>query len=381
MSNVGLTMQGGAGGDGQAPLPPKRKKKHSVLAVIMAILVVLGLLAAVGYAGFRVYEKIQASAPAEDYLGPGKGKVVIEIASGETLFEIGGTLLDADVVASAAAFTEAAAIEPDATSITPGAYVMLKKMSGDGAVDRLLDPKTRNEFTVLIPEGWRSDQTVEQLSDVSGIGEQKFESALRSETKVPLPSWAKGSGSARAEGFLFPATYTFEKGDKAEKILNTMVDRFNVMSSEMEFVLKSRQLGYKPYEVLTIASLVQAEGTGNDYADIAGAIYNRLDENYWSTLGTNGRLDIDATVNYIFKKSELNFTEAEKNSRSPYNTYVVAGLPPTPINSPGEKAIAAALKPAEHDYLWWVHGPDGQTCLGETLSEHEANVRGKCRWD
>lgn len=379
MSNVGLSMQGGAAGDGQTPRPPKRKK-HSAVAVIVAMSVVMGGLAVVGYGAFRIYEKVQASAPPEDYSGPGRGKVVIEVVAGETLYEIGGTLVDANVVASAQAFSEAAAVEPAATSITPGAYAMLQKMSADEAVARLLNPKARNEITVLIPEGWRLDQTIAHLSESTGIPERKLNQVVRSDSLLPLPSWARGRGEARAEGFLFPATYQFEKESSAEEVLNAMVGRFNTMAEDSRFVAKSRKLGHSPYEVLTIASLVQAEGAGDDYPDIAGAIHNRLNPDYWSTLGTNGRLDIDATVNYIFKKSELNFTDREKNSRSPYNTYIVAGLPPTPINSPGEKAIAATLNPAESDYLWWVHGPDGQTCLSETLSEHESNVQGKCKW-
>jgi UPF0755 protein len=380
MSNVGLSMRGGDSGDEPSP-PPPRRKGRSALAVAAAVVVLAGLVAVVGYVGFIAYEKIQASAPAEDYPGPGKGKVVIEIATGETLSEIGETLLAADVVASVEAFTQAAAIEPDAISITPGSYSMKKQMSGEGAVARLLNPKARNEFTVLIPEGWRTDQTVAELSKVTGIPEKSFYASLQSESRVPLPSWAKGNGEARVEGFLFPAIYTFEKEDEADAILNSMVDRFNVMAKETKFAANSRKLGYPPYEVLTIASLVQAEGVGDDYADIAGAIYNRLNPDYWSILGTNGRLDIDATVNYIFKQSELNFTEAEKSSDSPYNTYVVAGLPPTPINSPGEKAVSAALNPTESDWLWWVHGPDGQTCLAETFSEHEANIQGECKWE
>lgn len=378
MSNVDFAMQGGADGGGRPPRPPKQKK-HSTLAVFVAALVALAVLGAVGYAGYRIYERFLASA--EDYPGPGSGHVVVEIAPGDTLFKIGGTLKDSDVVASAEAFAEAAADEPNATSIAPGSYVMLQRMSGAGAVTRLMDPKARNEFTVLIQEGWRTDQTVARLSEVTGIHEKDFYSALKSEAAVPLPSWAKGSGDARVEGFLFPATYDFETKDKAKDILNIMVRRFNVTAGDVQLQANSRKVGYSPYEVLTIASLVQAEGAGDDYADIASAIYNRLDKKFWPTLGTNGRLDIDATINYIFRKSELNFTDEEKRSTSPYNTYVVTGLPPTPINSPGEKAISAALNPTKSDWLYWVHGPDGQTCMAATLEQHEANIHGKCAWE
>lgn len=115
------------------------------------------------------------------------------MAEGQTLTDIGVTLEKADVVASAAAFAEAAADNKDATSITPGAYLMLQQMAAADAVTRLLNPASRNENTVTISEGLRVNQVVAALSDSTGIKVSEFEDVLDSPSKLPLPSWARGA--------------------------------------------------------------------------------------------------------------------------------------------------------------------------------------------
>jgi UPF0755 protein len=378
MSNVGLSMQDSPSGDGGAPISNRPNKKRNGLAIKIVLIVVLGGLAVVGYGGYLVYERLQASAPAADYPGPGSGEVVIEVQTGDLLSAIGNTLFKADVVGSVEAFAQAATANKDAIGITPGSYLMLKKMSAAGAVERLLDPAARNENVVLIQEGLRSDQVVAQLSEATGIRERQFEQVIASPSKLPLPSWAKGTGESRAEGFLFPATYQFEKDSTAETILNAMVARFNEVALQTNFEAEAKKTEYSPYEVLIISSLVQAEGIGDDYAEIASAIYNRLDPD--TDGGTFGLLQVDATLNYIFRQAKSNFTNTELASNSPYNTYKVAGLPPTPINSPGQVAIEAALDPADTSFAYWAHGAEGQSCFAETLSEHNQNLAGKCSW-
>jgi UPF0755 protein len=104
---------------------------------------------------------------------------------------------------------------------------------------------------------------------------------------------------------------------------------------------------------MIIASLVQAEGHPEDFDKVARVIYNRLDEQTWG--GTYGYLQMDATINYALGKSDINLTKEElQNTDSPFNTYRNPGLPPTPINSPGEAAMAAALNPADGDWLYYV---------------------------
>lgn len=355
MSNVGLSMQQSPSG-GQPPRGGKRKtgKKRSGFAVFLAVLLVGGLIAVVAIGGFWAFTKFKAAQPAADYPGPGSGEVVVEVREGQTLTDIGMTLQSADVVASTEAFAEAAALNNDATSITPGVYLMLQQMSATGAVERLLDPASRNENTVTIVEGLRTNQVVAALSDATGIKVKEFEDVLDSPSRLPLPTWARGTGEARAEGFLFPSTYQFKKDASAEDMLNAMVAKFTEVTDEMDFVDRSKKTGYSPYEVLNVASLIQAEAHEDDFNKVSRVIYNRLDPDTWGE--TYGYLGLDATLNYALNQFETNISESDLNLDSPYNTRTEQhqGLPPTPINNPGEQALEAALKPATGDWLYYV---------------------------
>lgn len=356
MSNVGLPMQQSPSGGPKQPgrKSSRGKKKRSGLAVLLAIIIIGGLLAAVGVGAYWAYGKFQAAQPAADYPGPGSGEVVIEVVEGETLTDIGATLQQADVVASTQAFAEAAAKNKDATSITPGAYLMLKQMAAADAVERLLDPSSRNENTVTISEGLRTAQVVETLSASTGIKEKEFQAVLDSPSRLPLPSWAKGTGPARTEGFLYPATYEFEKDATADDILNAMVAKFTEVTDEMDFETRSKKLGYSPYEVLNVASLIQAEAHEDDFNKVSRVIYNRLEPETWGE--TYGYLGLDATLNYALEQFETNISESDLDFDSPYNTRTEKhqGLPPTPINNPGEQALEAALEPAKGDWLYYV---------------------------
>lgn len=355
MSNVGLSMQQSPSG-GKPSGKGKRKggKKRSGFAVFLSVLLVAGLIAVIAVGGFWAFNKFKAAQPAADYPGPGSGEVVVEVQEGQTLTDIGMTLQSAGVVASTQAFAEAAALNNDATSITPGAYLMLKEMAATDAVERLLDPSSRNENSVTISEGLRTNQVVEALSASTGVKVKEFEEVLASPSRLPLPSWAEGTGEARAEGFLFPSTYTFQKDATAEDMLNAMVAKFTEVTDEMDFVNRSKKTGYSPYEVLNVASLIQAEAHEDDFNKVSRVIYNRLDPDTWGE--TYGYLGLDATLNYALNQFETNISESDLNLDSPYNTRTEQhqGLPPTPINNPGEKALEAALEPDKGDWLYYV---------------------------
>ena len=140
------------------------------------------------------------------------------------------------------------------------------------------------------------------------------------------------------------------------------MDRWYQAADKIGLDKGAKEIGRSPYEVLTVASLVQAEGRPDDYAKIARVIYNRMDPDTWG--GTYGYLQMDTTINYALKNKDLVLTtEQVQNTESPFNTYKYQGLPPTPINSPGEAAMDAALHPAEGDWLWYV---TTNTDTGET---------------
>jgi UPF0755 protein len=138
-------------------------------------------------------------------------------------------------------------------------------------------------------------------------------------------------------------------------MLKDMVDRWRQAADQDGLVAGAAAQGKTPAELMTIASLVQAEGRGSDMPKIARVIYNRLD-GPGDQGGTNGLLQIDATVNYALDRKGVVAvtTDETQNTQSPYNTYIHPGLPPGPINSPGDEAIKAAAHPADGPWYYYV---------------------------
>lgn len=277
-----------------------------------------------------------------DYPGPGEGEVVVEVAPGDSARAIGETLAQADVVASAAAFVDAAAADDRSLGIQPGSYAMARQMSAQGALERLLDPEARVQTEVTIPEGLRVAQTVDRLVEASGLPREDFERALETPRALGLPRYAEGE----AEGFLFPATYAFDPGVPAQEMLRTLVQRFDQAAAELDLVASSRAVGLTPRQAVVVASLVQAEVAERDFGRAARVVYNRLNAGM--------PLQLDSTVNYALGTDDLTLDNDQLGVDSPYNTYANGGLPPGPINSPGEAALDAALHPPDGDWVYFV---------------------------
>ena len=188
-----------------------------------------------------------------------------------------------------------------------------------------------------------------------------------------LPDWALGHSELKdpLEGFLYPSAYAASKGQKPETVLKEMVARANDTYEELGLEKKAEGLGLDgPWELLTVASLAQAEGTSHDdFRKMAEVVYNRLKPGNPQTYGS---LEFDSTYNYVKNQSKIDLTIAElKRYNNPYNTYYVKGLPPGPIDNPGEEAIKGALNPT-HDGWYYFISLDGKTSkFTKTLAEHE----------
>jgi UPF0755 protein len=349
MSHIGISMQD------QPSSPPPRGPRQRGMGLPAAILSIV-LLGAVAVGGFLVVRAIWdqfGPTAAEDYPGPGSGSAVVVVAQGDTVTGIANTLFEADVVASPEAFVQATKGDPRANSISPGAYEMLQQMAAADAFELILDPAARYESNVVLPEGLRIDQTVDRTSEATEIPADALWTVLRDPAQgLVLPEWAPNEGDLRAEGFLFPATYGVAKDAEALQVLQAYVDRFNKSADALGLANAEQTVGYSPYETLIVASLVQSEGRPEDFGKVARVIYNRLDPDTWGE--TYGLLQLDATINYANAESKLNISNKQLQEDGPYNTYTRQGLPPTPINSPGDAAIAAALAPEDGDWLYYV---------------------------
>lgn len=341
----------------------KRRSVPGCIAVLVALAVVVGGFYFLATWGIGVIRDQFESAP--DYPGPGHGKVMFEVEQGDTVAEMGRNLKAAGVVESVDAFTNAAIANPDSDQIQFGFYQLKKEMAADDVVSILVDPANLVTNTVTIPEGLTVEQIVDILAKKTKYKASDFENVLDNADQLGLPDYAEGN----PEGYLFPATYDFGPNEDPKSMLTDMVDRWKQAAEDADLEARAAELDYTPAELMTIASLIQAEGRGDDMPKISRVIYNRLEN---PDSGTNGLLQIDAAVNYgLDQKLGVTLTDEQKAVDTPYNVYLHPGLPPTPIEAPGDDAIAAAAHPADGDWFYYVtvNLKTGETKFATTYDE------------
>jgi UPF0755 protein len=238
-------------------------------------------------------------------------------------------------------------------------------MSAASAVLLLLNPKSRVDYTVTIPEGFTAAAIVQRIAAETPITAAALNAALKDPAGLGLPSYANG----KPEGFLFPATYDVQPGESATEVLKSMVTRFDQAATDVKLSARASKLGLSEYDVITLASIVQREGQlVDDYPKIAEVFLNRLHDNM--------RLDSDATLYYILPPDHGQLTSSDLQLDSPYNTRLNPGLPPTPINSPGQAAIDGVLHHATSNFLYFVTiDKAGHTAFATTLDRFNQLVQ------
>jgi len=268
--------------------------------------------------------------------------VVIEIPTGATGSEVGRILFENNVTKSALAYFRAAVADPRSAQVAPGAHELNVEISARQALEQLLDPARIPNLIKIFEGGWKSE-IVDSLIKY-GFTKNEIDTAFK---KVVLPE-----GFSNAEGLLFPAQYSFPAGTSALEAVQAMVDRFLDEVTGQQMLAAKGQL--TPVQLLIIASLIQAEGDTKDFDKVSRVIRNRLD--------ISMPLQLDSSVHYVKKvRGQIFLSTNSTLIKSPYNTYRNYGLPPTPIGNPGAQAIAAALKPAIGDWLFFITVAPGDT--------------------
>ncbi|MGV9884925.1 endolytic transglycosylase MltG [Streptomyces sp. NPDC003006] len=358
--------RGGRGGK-------KPKKRRNGCACLVVTLVFAGGLGGVGYFGYQFYQERFGTAP--DYAGDGSGRVTVDIPKDAGGYEIGAKLKEVGVVKSVDAFVSAQGKHPQGQSIQAGVYTLKKGMSAASAVKLMLSPASRSNL--IIPEGRRNKWVYGQIDERLELANGTTEKVAKKEWRtLGLPAWANTNKDIKdpLEGFLFPASYPVAKGQKPADVLRKMVAQANEKYEKLDLKSKAAELNLKdPLEVLTVASLVQAEGKHkHDFEKVATVVYNRLKPNNTETYGL---LDFDSTVNYLKGESKLAIGSVDdlRKIKDPYNTYKVKGLPPGPISNPGEVALNSALHPAEGDWYYFVSISEDKTLFAETNEEQNRN--------
>jgi UPF0755 protein len=243
---------------------------------------------------------------------------------------------------------------------------MKTQMRAIDALRLLINPgssRIRAQFTV--PEGLRLSAQIDVLAKGTKIKRSNFQTALKKPKALGLPKYAKN----RPEGFLFPDTYELTAESTATSTMQQMVTQYKAVAKEMQLEASAKKLKKTPYEVVTVASIVEKEVNREEYrAKVARVIYNRLAKDM--------KLQMDSTVTYAENLKGTTTTAKQRQSRSPYNTYRYKGLPPGPIAAPGKAALQAAAQPENGKWLFFVtvNLDTGETKFATTEAEHDQNV-------
>ena len=276
--------------------------------------------------------------------------VSIDVASGETGSEIARELFDKEVTASSEIFFRLAVADTKAQLIAPGVHIIDTQICAEQALAQLLDSK-RIAGLIAVSEGaWISE--IKKLFTGAGYPQAEVKAAFI-DAVVPKPF-------SQLEGLLFPAQYSFAQGTKADVALKEMIARGLSEVEKAGFL--SNQSQYSPQQLLTIASIIQAEGGDGDFTKVSRVIYNRL------KIGMP--LQMDSTVHFVMESRGNIFLSTKSTMiKSPYNTYRNYGLPPGPIGNPGRSAMKAALTPAPGNWLYFITVAPQDTRFTSSLEE------------
>ena len=339
----------------------RRRKKRSGLsgAAIYAIFVigVSALLACIGWVA------------ANDVLALNKPEktATITITNDDSFGDVAEKLKDEGLIEYKFLFNLFATFTRSKDDVVAGTFTLNTDMDYRALLSGMsANSATRATVTVTIPEGYTVDQIFTLLEEkgVASVEDLQDMAANHDYAFSFLQDLELGDYH-RLEGYLYPDTYEFTTPQNPLYVINKMLVRF-----DEQFTDAMRQevadSGRTIHEIITIASMIEKETDGNDRADIASVIYNRLNN---PSGGTQGYLQIDATLAYINGGKVP--TEADKSIDSPYNTYLYKGLPAGPISTPGLASIKAAMNPNSTSYYYYALGDDGVHHFFKTLREQQ----------
>ena len=285
----------------------------------------------------------------------------VEIPNGTPFNQVAAMLEKEGVITGSRKFRWLAWFQGIEKEIKAGDYTFRTGMRPSEVIDMLVEGRYAT-IAVTIPEGF----TVSQIAHIfqeKGLGQEETFVALSVDPHFIQSLHIKGNS---LEGFLFPDTYQFRKGMGEDAILQEMVGRFKQVYSD-PYRKRADELGLNQTEVVTLASIIEKETSDPSERYLIGAVFhNRLKKGI--------PLQSDPTVIYGIKDFNGNITKEDLQTETPFNTYIIKGLPPQPIANPGEESIKAALYPSPSNYLYFVSKNNGTHHFSATLEEHNRAV-------
>lgn len=339
-----------------APAPPRGRGRRLAFRVLLAC-VLAGMVLGTGY--FAMWTLLPASRE--------ERAILIQIPRNSGAQEIARRLHDLGLIRNATTFLAAGYVLGELGNLKAGEYELNTKMSPVEILDKL----ARGDVTaywITVPEGATVADIARTLEKQKLVRAERFvtlarRAGLRLGARYHVPN-------RNLEGYLFPDTYRIEREVSEERLIGQMLAEFErQVLRGLAAEIAHRGNGLSVEESIILASLVEREArVPSERARIAGVLANRLRKGM--------RLECDATIQYALGETKPRLTYDDLKIDSPYNTYRHAGLPPTPICSPGRDSIRAALQPEKHDYLFYVaDGKTGGHLFSRTFAEHKAAIR------
>ena len=286
----------------------------------------------------------------------------VSVITGSTLGEISKQLYEKKIISNEQMFRWAVQIMGKEKEIPVGTFQLVDTQSNYDIIKQLVygSPEL---IKVRLLEGWSVKQIAAYLNDVMGFEPDEILDISKDYSFLKKHNIK----ASTIEGYLFPDTYLFFNGDTPTSVLENVVSEYKKFWKDA-FLDRAQELNMTEHEVVTLASIIEGEAIyDKERPTISGVYHNRLNRGM--------RLQADPTIQYIIKDGPRRLLNRDLKIDSPYNTYKYEGLPPGPINSPGEQSLIAALYPEENEYLFFVARGDGYHTF--TTNEKDHNIAKK----
>ncbi len=317
-------------------------------SLLLLILLSLSILGGIGY-----QQLLSPLAPAQ--------QVIYQLRPGASLSQVAEDLQTAGVLRNALALKLFARLNGQSGQIQSGSYRFVAAATPEQILQRLVAGDVE-KVSLTIPEGYTQQQIFARIAELG------FGNAEKLQQLAHDPEFIKSLQleTESLEGYLFPETYLFTPGIDEAALLKMMVEQFHTRL-DAKLLSKAKQLKLNRHQLVTLASIIEKEtGKVEEMPLISSVFHNRLQRNI--------QLQTDPTVIYGLKDFDGNLTRTHLKTPTPYNTYIIRGLPPGPIASPGLAALLAAAEPATSQYLYFVSRGDGSHQFSATLKEHNRAV-------
>lgn len=350
--------------------PQKKKRRTGCLVALIIVLAVIGGIVGGGIwvwntYGDKISDALGWGEPADWEPGLATGEVLVTIKEGDTGSPVSTALYEAGVTRSDEVFYDYLVKENIAVTFYPGIYRLQEKMTAEAALEALQNPDNKLENSASVGEGATIESSLPSMAESLGMPIEELQAAVDADPAT------YGVTAQSLEGWLFPAVYTFDPGVTATQVIQRMVDRTKESLNNAGVPAEDAQ------RVLTIASIIQREGLTADFPRVSRVIQNRLD--------IDMKLQMDSTAQYGYgslHEGVVSSSAEALEDDNPWNTYVHTGLPVTPIASPSDAAIDAAMHPADGPWLYFVtiNLATGETQFSVTYEEHLQGVEKWEKW-